>query len=246
MSDTNTYDAFMAAWNDIEAHVRRRAYGEDSAGPSSFRQALYEFKTKHPRQITEQQYERIRILSEFRNALTHGRTIKDQRLAVPTAIAVTEVRSIRDSFLHPPTARTALRSQTPVTVLPNTSIGDAVELMRSHDFSQLPVCAPSGHYLALLTTNTVARWLGSQFQRHGGIAEEASVSDALEHREDTERVLLRPRTLTTTEALRDFVIAAEKGQDLRAIIVTEVGKANEKPLAVIVSDDVARLTEWAR
>jgi CBS domain-containing protein len=243
MTTPSNYDLFMAAFNDIEAHLRAGAYGNPNDGPSGFSKALEAYRRKNSRRITEQVRREIETLADLRNALTHERSFKDQRLALPTDVAVQEIRRIRDLLLHPPSVLLALKLPSPVTVQPEARIGHALSLMREHDFSQLPVLGDKGEYLDLLTTNTIARWLGAQFQEHGGLAEEASVADVLKHREGSERVLLRGRGLTTIEAVREFVIAAESGEDLRAIILTQNGKVGEKPLGVVVTDDIARLAD---
>jgi predicted transcriptional regulator len=50
--------------------------------------------------------------------------------------------------------------------------------MYRNDFSQIPVYNDK-RYLGLLTTNTVARWLADQLERHDGLAEDAPIRDVL-------------------------------------------------------------------
>jgi len=183
----------------------------------------------------------LRMLGELRNALTHGRTSSDRRMAVPTEAAVDAVRRVRADFVHPPRIRLHLKLPTPAAVSPETGISDALQLMARHDFSQLLVCDDRGKYVQLLTTNTIARWLSAEFTLNGGLAGEANVGAVLAHREATEAVLVRPDSLTTLEAARDFALAAESGKPLTALIITSSGKSHETPLAIVVASDIASI-----
>ncbi|QFG69240.1 CBS domain-containing protein [Ornithinimicrobium pratense] len=231
----------MSAFNDVEAHLKFMVYGGKDVGSVSFAKLLETFKTKRSRDITQKQYDDLRVLAQVRNSLTHERQFDDQRLAVPTDTAIAAMRHIRDRLLDPPTAITVLRSQRPLVVEPGLSVRAALDLMYENDFSQLPVY-DDDTYKGLLTTNTVARWVADQMRQHDGLLEDASIATALSFQEN-EPVRHVPKSVTSTRAVRTFVEAAERGSPLAALIVTETGKSHQRPVAVVTPADIPKLTD---
>lgn len=236
MAEPRAYDQFMAAFNEVEDYLKRSLYGnQDLSVP--FGRMLDEFRVRRPHKLLPRHYNELKVLSDLRNSLTHGRQINGQRLAEPTATGLEAMRHVRDQFLHPPTVLTVLKQQRPMVVEPTSSVRQVLDQMYEHDFSQVPVYE-STTYVGLLTTNTVARWVADQMRTQDGLAEDASIEAALAFTEGTELVMHEARTVTTTEAVRSFTIAAERHQPITALIVSHSGKPNELPLAVVVSADL--------
>jgi CBS domain-containing protein len=123
---------------------------------------------------------------------------------------------------------------------PDDPISKVLEHVRHFDYSQLPVY-DDGRYIALLTTNAIARWLANQLATNAGLAEEERVVRVLEFAEPYEQAVLLPRALTAAEAIDRLSRGGPGGRPAAALIITDSGKATEKPLAVIVADDLPRL-----
>lgn len=234
------YDLFMSAFNDIEAHLKHSLHGGRD-GTWRFRELLDEYKRKRARHLRKGQFDDLVLFAELRNALTHGRRLKDEPLAEPTATAVEAIRRLRDELLNPATVLATLKRGAPVTVAPDESVRRVLDTMYANDFSQVPVYDDSA-YVGLLTTNTVARWVADQMRRHDGLAEDAPVGEALAFSEDIERVEHLPRGVTTTEVVWRFATAAEEGRPLTAVIITQNGKLTETPLGIAVAEDLAHLS----
>lgn len=66
--------------------------------------------------------------------------------------------------------------------------------------------------------------------------EEGCVKDAMIHREN-ERVLFLPKNANIQLAIHGFDRAVREGNSLLAILITEHGKTNEKPLGIITYAD---------
>lgn len=239
MAEPSPYDQFTAAFNDVEAYLHRNLYGsQDIVVP--FKKMLEQFRAKRSRKLLPKTHEELLVLAELRNALTHGRMVNDQRLAEPTATAVDAMRRVRDQFLDPPTVLTVVEQGKPLIIEPDSSVRQALDLMYEHDFSQLPVYQRDT-YVGLLTTNTVARWMAAQMRAYDGLAEDVPVEQALRFRENDELVEHAARTTTTTEAMQSFVIGAERGRPLTALIISHAGKPDQRPLAIIVAADLPLL-----
>ncbi|GAA2391558.1 hypothetical protein GCM10010420_14700 [Streptomyces glaucosporus] len=233
------YDRFMAAFNDIEAHLRNSLYGERD-GHQGFRAMLDEYRTRRAH-LHPQQYEDLLPLADLRNALTHGRRLNGEPLAEPTEAAVSAIQRLRDELTRPKRLLAALRRRDrPVTAAPGESVRRVLDMMYENDFSQVPVYDGTT-YVGLLTTNTVARWVADQMRRHDGLAEDAPVEEVLTFSEGIDRVEHLSRETTVPEAVRRFTAAAEEGRPLTAVIVTHNGKPTEVPLGIAVAEDLARL-----
>lgn len=240
MSHSSPYDQFMAAFNDVEGHLKKVLYGGREVGTPGFRKMLDLYHAKHPRSLLPRDRDELIVLADLRNTLTHGLALDDSRLAQPTTAAVGAMQRVRDRFLQPPTCLSALKPHKPLVVAPDSSVRDALDQMYDLEFSQVPVY-DGDRFIGLLTTNTVARWIGQQLREHDGLAEDTSVGAALAFQEDQERVEHVARTISTTEALRTFTLAAERGESLVALIVSNSGKPTEQPLAVVVAADLPAL-----
>ena len=127
------------------------------------------------------------------------------------------------------------------TVRPDEPISAALDHVRSFDYSQLPVYGQSG-YSAILTTNAIARRLAHELGINVGLAEDEPVGRVLEFAEPHERALLVRRNISVTEAIDRLAHGGTAGTAITALIITDNGKNTEKPLAVVVADDLPALT----
>lgn len=96
-------------------------------------------------------------------------------------------------------------------------------------------------YVGLLTTNTIARWLAAQLSSSGGLAEAESVGQVLAFAEPHEGARHGPRTITAADAVFQLSSEGRTGRTVTALIITERGQPAEKPLALVVDDDLPAL-----
>jgi hypothetical protein len=111
--------------------------------------------------------------------------------------------------------------------------------VRFFDYSQLPVYG-GGSYVGILTTNAIARWLAAQLAATGGLAEAETVGHALKFAEQHERAWHVPRSVTAADMIHRLWKGGQAGTPLTALIITDSGRPNEKPLRV-VDDDLPAL-----
>ena len=108
------------------------------------------------------------------------------------------------------------------------------------DISQIPVYAES-QFVELLTAETIARWVAHELSSGLGLLEEASLRAVLEFTEDAEHYAFLARVATAFDALAAFDDFAQQGKYLDAILITNSGKRDEKPLGIVTTFDIPTL-----
>ena len=123
---------------------------------------------------------------------------------------------------------------------PEDPISTALDLVLEHDYSQFPIYS-AGRYAGLLTTNAVVRWLADQLRASGGLAESESIAQAVAFAEPHEVARLVPRSTTVTDALHLLASGGSGGRSVPALIITHSGTPSERPLRLVVADDLPKL-----
>ena len=102
------------------------------------------------------------------------------------------------------------------------SVGDAITVMRDESFSQLPILS-NGKVVALLTTETVVRWLASEVSNQIVSPWETKIDQVLPHTGAQHHYCLLSRRATLLDALAKFEDFAAQGKDLDAILISQDG-----------------------
>jgi len=228
---------FLAAFNEIEDCLRVALEADEHV---EFAQMARAYADK--RRLRLPQRDALLAFASLRNAITHGRYYDGHPIAEPVPEVVDQIEQLRDQIKSPPKALTVLGVMDVCTARPDEPISAVLEYVRRFDYSQLPVYGETG-CIGILTTNAIARWLAHQLTINEGFAEEEPVSRVLGFAEPHERALLVPRSITATEAIDRLGHGGKACTPVTALIVTDNGKDTEKPLAVIVADDLPALTE---
>jgi CBS domain-containing protein len=176
-----------------------------------------------------------------RNALVHERG-DGHALAEPYEETVHRLEEIRRILDTPPLALDVVHVPRVETCSPHDLVGAVAGRMLAGSFSQLPVC-DDGRLAALLTAETIARWLGSKLESGLGLVEEEPVAAILEFTEDPDIYRIVPRTSTVFDLLELFDDFAARGKYLDAVLITHQGKAAETPLSIVTTFDIPTLTK---
>ncbi|WP_018295618.1 CBS domain-containing protein [Corynebacterium lubricantis] len=235
-SSDNRATAFLAAFNDIEDHLRVQLGAKKS---DSFRWMVDQAKRRHV--LSETHAEDLKEFAELRNAISHGRYTKDLRpIAEPLPEAVEHIERIRDLLQHPPLALEVLGSHQKIyTFAPDDDIHDVLRIIKNTEISQFPVYK-EGRAVDLLTTNTVARWVAADLDDNDHL-DARSVAEVLDYAESNDRAVFLPKDATAQEALDAMVIPDGKRGLPRAAVITEHGLDTQKPLRVVGGSDVVAL-----
>jgi predicted transcriptional regulator len=123
---------------------------------------------------------------------------------------------------------------------PNDVVAKAVKVMLQESFSQIPIYDDKG-FVALLTTNTVSRWLGSCLDVDILSLSETTVESVLKFSEGQENCSFLSRSTTVFDALEKFQLYQKDGKRLEAILITQNGKPSEQPLGIITIWDLPQI-----
>jgi hypothetical protein len=229
-------ERFLAAFNEIESHFRRTLQADTHVEFSALAKAYAERK-----RLPRPQREALSAFVLLRNAISHGRYYAGKPIAEPVDGVVDQIEHLRDQIMAPPKALDVLTRREVCTVHPDNEVGVALQRVLQFGYSQLPVYE-GDKYMALLTTNAIARWLGGQLTQNGNLAESQPVRHVLEFAETYEHAVHVARSTTAAEAVHRLSFAREGGRPPAALIITETGRTIEKPLGVVVIDDLPVIT----
>lgn len=226
-------DTFLKSFSAIEKHLRSRT-GTDRSLP--FYQLVEKASTSMPE--VKRHWDDLKEYADLRNAIVHERS-DSHVIAEPNERAVQDIRRIESLILKPPTVIPLFQNQ--VHSLENSSsIGQAVSLMHKHSFSQIPI-TKSGSFLALLTANTITRWLGAQVADFVFSVDETTIAEVLKYTEDPMNHTFLSRGSTLFQVLECFDDFERRGKRLEAILITEKGKKSEALLCILTVYDFPKV-----
>ncbi|MCG7444707.1 hypothetical protein [Corynebacterium sp. ACRPO] len=126
-----------------------------------------------------------------------------------------------------------------------TSIMEAFNVIKDKDFSQIPIYDEGG-FTALLTTNTIARWVARDLSDNH-VLDAADIADIVEYQEPSDRAIFLARTVSVQETVDALSETDNQGHHPCAAVITEHGKVTEKPLRLVAPADLPALfdaLEW--
>lgn len=229
---TTPASAFLAAFNDIESHLRASLNARNSDG---FTWMVRLAAKKNL--VTEQQSRTLQEFAELRNAIVHGDFEHGLAIADPRPDTIREIELIRDSLIRPALAIDILGPKGVQTLKPTSSIMSALKLIKNSTISQFPIYDGTT-FVGLLTTNTIARWVANDLDDNSHL-DAVTIADALAYAEHPERPEFFARDVTAATVISTFL---QPGSSQFGI-VTEHGNANEKPLRAIGRSDLSLLHE---
>jgi CBS domain-containing protein len=230
---TTLSDRFLVAFARAEDALRQ-ILGSNSK--ESFRWMLRHAAKRSPsvRSVEDDLLE----LSELRNAIVHERG-GGYVIAEPHAETVERLERIVDLLLDPPRVDQVM-SRPVATCAPEESVADAARRMVRGDYSRLPIYGDDG-LVGLLTTNAIARWLGSRLPGSIDAALAEPVGAVMGFADAGRRYEIVARDRLVADVIALFATATSEGRRLEAVIVTGSGEANEHPVGIITVQDLPRL-----
>lgn len=228
-------EEFLKTFADVEAWLRKQAGVDRSV---SFYQLIDRASEKNP---TARRYrDDLKEYADLRNAIVHER--RDVRvIAEPNDRAVEDFQRICTALLNPPKVIPQFKREVKFRNL-DEQVGHAVSDMRAGSFSQLPIL-DNGKVIALLTSETVVRWLASELHNDLVSLSETSIKAVLPHTEEEEHYCFLPRHATLPDALSRFEDFTTRGKDLDAILITETGRPDQSLLGILTVYDLPAILE---
>lgn len=223
---------FLNAFVTIEEYLRQRTADHD--GFLGFSQMLRRVGQK------EQSVRRLEFdLKEFaqlRNAIIHERAGEEEVIAEPNDLVVTAIEYAADMITKPPTVFPLFKRQV-ITISPQTPLKKALKIMYSSGISKLPV-VENGKCVGVLSSNTIARWLGNCVETEVLNLEETTVEMVQAFKRKKERYTFGSRETDLFSAVALFDEYEHKGQRLLAMLITENGKSTEKIIGIMTLSDL--------
>ena len=150
------------------------------------------------------------------------------------------IEKIRSLLLNPPIALNVLPEQKVRSYSLEDPVSRALEVVRTTEISQFPIYKGT-EYVALLTTNTIARWVASDLHDNAQL-DARSIKEVLDYAESSDTAVFLPRTSTAQE-----IIDIMTGPELPwSVILTEHGKPHQKPLRVVTGRDMRTLMDMLK
>lgn len=227
---------FLAAFNEIEQFLRQELDAKKSDG---FSWMVRLAQRKHL--VRDGHAEALQAFADLRNAISHGTYRNHRPIAEPLPETVGEITRIRDLLLDPPLALSVLGPHRVRSFAPDDDVREALQIIRTTRISQFPVYE-SGVFQALLTTNTIARWVAADLDDNDHL-DGRTVREVLEFAEDNDFAVFLPRTATAQEVVDELTMPARDGSLPRAVLLTEHGRMDQQPLRVVGGSDMAALLE---
>jgi CBS domain-containing protein len=226
-------EAFLDAFTRIEKHLRRAS---NARSWMPFTQLVSRAARFMP-EIRRFQID-LKEFADLRNAIVHGR-MNDEVIAEPNDWAVSSIVRMAEVLTAPP-AVVPLFAKKVFTIGSQKTMAEALRLMKSHDFSKLPVIGLHHEWRGLLTANIVTRWLAANVD--GGVVDlgDQTVEDALHFAESGTETFVAP-TATVFDVYDLFHGVESRGKSLEAIIITEDGRASDRLLGLITVADLPKI-----
>ncbi len=230
----NNSERFLNAFVTIEKHLRNKC-GLNQW--TNFSQLVDEASKSMPE--VRRYKDDLKEYGELRNAIVHNNRGESYVIAEPNIAAVQSIEKICDLIKKPPVVFPLFI----INVLSfdiNDSIGNAVKEMTEKIFSQIPIIS-SGQFKALLTTNTISRWLGSNVDNDIFSLKETTIGQVLGFTEDPDNIRFVSKNTTLFNALESFDDFERRGKRLDALLITDSGNKNEKIIGIITIYDFPKL-----
>lgn len=226
-------EKFLEAYRRLE-NLMRKQQQEDKHTSFS---ALVD---KSRDSVVQRYGRKLKRYADLRNAIVHHEYEDDHPIADPRTDVVESFQVIVEKVVDPP-GLDPFYSEV-YTATPSDDIGMVVEKMEKANFSQMPI-EDGGEVTAVLTTNTIARWIGAELHTDGEglLVTETSVGDVLPHAEREDNYSFLPRSASLYEAHEKFQVSENLREPPDAVLITHNGRASESLLGIITPYDLPDL-----
>lgn len=175
--------------------------------------------------------QQLKKYGDFRNVIEHNNEFFDE----PSEGTLARFQALANNILSPepllPTFQRDVRC-----FQPNESLGSTLGYMRANDYSQVVV--RSDRQLALLTLEGIARWLSQSSEDDHVLLNTCTVEHVLKNEhEGCFRLMGRNHSVYDVKDAFARPLGTGKTR-LHAVIITQNGKWEEKPLGIVTPWDI--------
>jgi CBS domain-containing protein len=164
-------------------------------------------------------------MGQLRNVIVHGENYDETIIAVPNGDVVTKFHRIAESIMKSPLLLEYC-SKNPPYVSEDISLPEVLRNMFKHDYSQV-IVESCGEY-RLLSREGVSKWVEANIDNDLVSIAETRVEDVLPHEDITNCEYVN----RSTDVFAFIDIIGSPKKRVQAVIITEHGKPDEKPLGI--------------
>lgn len=216
-------DAYLIIERRMREIVREVSY-------TSFSQLLRSCASRN--QIISMNMESLREYHELRNAIVHTRGTENEIIAEPAESVTKDIERIASLLMMDENVMNYVTKPV-VTVGWHDDILDAYNTMKRVDTSKIPVYDGS-LFKGILTIESIARWAIEDHR------EAKSVHEIL-RTDERRKVLFLKKSARVRAVVKAFETSLEEGTALCAVIVSDRGSKNSRPLGIITQADLPRI-----
>ena len=197
-------------------------------------------KMLEKQRIKQRDHEFLDNCRELRNHVVHNKKLY---MAVPSIHVVERIERISNRLKNAPTVYSEFATKVEIVDSKETMYR-VMKLIEDTGFTQFPVYH-DGKFINLLTENVLTRWLAKhvvKVQEMGFADLRDTTADALNLHDDDKHWEFIPRHMTIAAATALFAAKPI----LEALIITERGLINEKPIGIVTRSDALDMLDGKR
>ncbi|WP_226670861.1 CBS domain-containing protein [Metabacillus litoralis] len=231
--DSALSERFEVAFNNIH-HVLKQLNPHEYQ--DAFMKLLSISSRKH--HFIQSFYGDLKQFAKLRNALVHEKLQTDTYIATPNEEIVLQIEKIARQLSAPPKVM-KIATKTVVTLQSTHSIEYVIKTMATSSYNQFPIYQDH-QFSFLLTEGALTNWLARHI-KDGQINLTKSTADELKGYEDEHNVSFVSKNMNILELEDLFEQFFQQKRKLEAVIVTENGSSNERPLGIITPWDLIEI-----
>ncbi|MCD5324163.1 MULTISPECIES: CBS domain-containing protein [Pontibacillus] len=230
-------ERFEVAFNQIHTKLKELSHNEPN---HNFMNLLHKIRERHT--TIRYHFQELKQYAKLRNALVHEKVREGFYIAEPHLDVITKLENINRALHQPPYA-TAIASKNVLYFEEESQVKDVLRAIKRYGFSQVPVYV-GREFKGLLTEGGLLRWFTEHMTDEYVPVGEVTVNEVL-YVEDHHNVafIAKDKTIYDVEDL--FGEYFDRNEKLEAILITETGSRNEKPLGIITTWDLVQIDRTA-
>lgn len=186
-------------------------------------------------------YTKLKEYADLRNAIIHER-IDGRVIAEPNEYAVKELKLIYEKItISPKVIEICVHSVKKLSPTDNLSL--ALNLMNEHGFSQVPIYNKNNIFEGMLNSIAISSWMSAVMNNGLVDISKVMIKDVLTYTRKSRVTLFKSKELNVYEVLDIYKAYAILPERIDAIIVTETGKKEEKPITIVTDHDMLKMIE---
>ncbi len=227
---------FLELFNRLEKHLRIE-YTNEQYSYSGFMSTIYKIKKSNKNSTISNKYnfDIIKQASQIRNIIAHNNDI-----LVPSDRFLSQFEEIVESICNPLKVENIMISfQKLKTVNLDNTIGDAVELLKTHGYNTIPVIQ-NGELMGVFTEKSLFDYFS--MHKSSDLNKNMKISDIIEsidlNSDPRKYFEFVGRHLSVEAAYEHFSKDLKSRRELLLLLVTENGNRNEKLLGIVALRDI--------